>query len=93
MIYFTISILGLMVVVLGYTTYNLLKKNEKLEEITNSYENFTTELSEAISYSKDKLDEIDERGVFKSDDEVGWFFLQVQDLQNILDNFNLRNNG
>ena len=87
---YAIVILSLIVVILGYTTYNLLKKNEKLEEITISYESFINELSEAISYSKDKLDEIDSREVFKSDDEVGWFFNQVQDLQNILNNFNLR---
>jgi len=87
---YAIVILSLIVVILGYATYNLLKKNEKLEEITISYESFINELSEAISYSKDKLDEIDSREVFKSDDEVGWFFNQVQDLQNILNNFNLR---
>lgn len=87
---YAIVILSLIVVILGYAAYNLLKKNEKLEEITISYESFINELSEAISYSKDKLDEIDSREVFKSDDEVGWFFNQVQDLQNILNNFNLR---
>lgn len=87
----TIVILGCLVVVLGYTTFNLLKKNEKLEEITTVYENFTEELSEALVYSREKLNEIDEREVFKSDDEIGWFFEQIKELQNLLDNFNLKN--
>jgi hypothetical protein len=87
----TIVILGCLVVILGYTTFNLLKKNEKLEEITTVYENFTEELSEALVYSREKLNEIDERGVFKSDDEIGWFFEQIKELQNLLDNFNLKN--
>ena len=87
----TIVILGFLVVILGYTTFNLLKKNEKLEEITTVYENFTEELSEALVYSREKLNEIDERGVFKSDDEIGWFFEQIKELQNLLDNFNLKN--
>ena len=87
----TIVILGCLVVILGYTTSNLLKKNEKLEEITTVYENFTEELSEALVYSREKLNEIDERGVFKSDDEIGWFFEQIKELQNLLDNFNLKN--
>lgn len=87
----TIVILGCLVVILGYTTFNLLKKNEKLEEITTVYENFTEELSEALVYSKEKLNEIDEREVFKSDDEIGWFFEQIKELQNLLDNFNLKN--
>ena len=88
---YALIILSLLVVILGYATYNLLKKNEKLEEISNSYENFINELSEAISYSNEKLDEIDQKGIFKSDDEIGWFFSQIQELQNILDNFNLKN--
>ena len=87
----TIVILGFLVVILGYTTFNLLKKNEKLEEITTVYENFTEELSEALIYSREKLNEIDERGVFKSDDEIGWFFEQIKEMQNLLDNFNLNN--
>ena len=87
----TIVILGFLVVILGYTTFNLLKKNEKLEEITTVYENFTEELSEALIYSREKLNEIDERGVFKSDDEIGWFFEQIKEIQNLLDNFNLNN--
>ena len=87
----TIVILGFLVVILGYTTFNLLKKNEKLEEITTVYENFTEEFSEALIYSREKLNEIDERGVFKSDDEIGWFFEQIKEMQNLLDNFNLNN--
>ena len=87
----TIVILGCLVVILGYTTFNLLKKNEKLEEITTVYENFTEEFSEALIYSREKLNEIDERGVFKSDDEIGWFFEQIKEMQNLLDNFNLNN--
>jgi hypothetical protein len=83
-------ILSILVVILGYTTFNLLKKNEKLEEITTTYENFISELSEALSFSKNKLDEIDSRGVFKSDDEIGWFFEQIQELQKLLDEFNLK---
>jgi len=85
-----IIILAILVIVLGYTTFNLLKKNEKLEEITTTYENFISELSEALLFSKNKLDEIDSRGVFKSDDEIGWFFGQIQELQKLLDEFNLK---
>jgi uncharacterized membrane protein YukC len=90
MITFSIILLVILVIILGYTTFNLLKKNEKLEEITTTYENFINELSEALSFSKNKLDEIDSRGVFKSDDEIGWFFEQIQELQKLLDEFNLK---
>jgi len=35
-----ISVLSVLVVILGYTTFNLLRKNEKAEDIINSYYDF-----------------------------------------------------
>ncbi len=90
MIHILITSFSVLILIMGYIIINLLKKNEKLEEITTTYENFISELSEALSFSKNKLDEIDSKGVFKSDDEIGWFFEQIQELQKLLDEFNLK---
>lgn len=83
----TIVILVLMVVVLGYTTINLLFKNEKAEDIIISQQKYISSISEIIKNSEKKIKEIDEKEVFKSDDEIGWFFNEIKKIQNILSQY------
>ena len=84
-----ISILGVLVVVLGFTTFNLLRKNEKQEDILAGYITYLDQFSRIIEVSDEKLKKIDERGIFKSDDEIGFMFTQIKDLQRILSNFRI----
>ena len=85
-----ISILSVIVVILGFTTFNLLRKNEKQEDILAEYLNYLDTLSKTIDVSDKKLKEIDRAGTFKSDDEVGYFFKSIQDIQDILNDFKLK---
>ena len=82
-------ILGLIVLLLGYVSYNLFKKVENLERIVTSQEVYIAKFSHTVDFTNRRLDEIDEKGTFKSDDEIGWFFESVKTLQNELDDFNL----
>ena len=82
-----IGILGFVVVILGYTTFNLLNKNEKAEDIIVSYQEFIKNVNEQINESDKRLNEIDQRGLFKSDDEIGWFFNEVKKIQKNLSRF------
>ena len=82
-----ISILGVLVVVLGFTTFNLLRKNEKQEDILAGYVTYLDQLSRIIEISDEKLKKIDERQIFKSDDEIGFMYEQIKELQRILSNF------
>lgn len=85
-----IIILSLLVVVLGFTTYNLLRKLEKQEDILASYLEYLDRISRVIEVSDEKLKQVDARGTFKSDDEVGFFFQQIKGLQDILNEFQLK---
>jgi len=76
-----------MVVILGYTTINLLLKNEKSEDIITSQQKYISLISEVIKNSEKRLQEIDEKEIFKSDDEIGWFFNEVKKIQNILSQY------
>ena len=78
-----IGILGFSVVVLGFTTFNLLNKNEKAEDIIEHISN----LNEEIIKSEKRLNEIDQRGIFQSDDEIGWFFNEVKKIKRNLAKF------
>jgi hypothetical protein len=85
-----IIILSLMVVVLGYTTFNLLRKNELQEEILLSYLDYLNKISGIIDFSDQKIKEIDSKETFKSDDEIGFFFEQVKQIQDVLNQFKIR---
>jgi hypothetical protein len=84
-----ISILGLLVVILGFTTFNLLRKSEKLEDIILQYDRYISEFTIQIEASEKRLKEIDAKGMFKSDDEIGWFFEQIKVIQNGISQFKI----
>jgi hypothetical protein len=46
-------------------------------------------LSKTIEYIDEKLKKIDLKGTFQSDDEIGWFFREVQGMLFKLLNFKL----
>ena len=85
-----LCILSVTSVILGFTTFNLLRKNEQQEDILAGYLNYLDRLSKSIDASDKKLKEIDQKGTFKSDDEVGYFFKSIQDIQDILNDFKLK---
>jgi hypothetical protein len=80
-----------MVVILGYTTFNLLRKNEKQEDILIGYMSYLNKVSDIIEMSDKKLKEVDAKESFKSDDEVGFFFESIKQIQSVLNQFNIKN--
>ena len=89
MIYLVI-ILVLMVGILGYTTFNLLKKNERAEDTILYYEGYMKEIDEHIRFIDKRIKEIDARGSFQSDDEVGFFFERLKLLNDLLATYKLQ---
>ena len=89
MIEIIIGILGIVVAVLVFTTINLLRKNEKQEDILAGYIIYLDQISKIIEFSDEKLKKIDEREIFKSDDEIGFMFEQVKQLQEVLSKFRI----
>ena len=85
-----VCVLAILVVILGFTTFNLMRKNEKQEDILAGYLTYLDQLSKTIEISNKKLKEVDRAGTFKSDDEVGYFFKSIQDIQDILNDFKLK---
>jgi len=85
-----ICVLTLIIIILFYGSYNLLKKNEKCEDIIKSYEAYMINLSNSIDFADKKLKEIDAKGSFDSDDEVGFFFKNLKTLQEQLNDFKIK---
>ena len=76
-------ILTIITTSLGFALFNLLKKNESLED-------FITKQSDAINACDQRLKNIDTRGTFSSDDEIGWFFEEIKKIQDALNEFTLK---
>ena len=78
-----IGILSALLIVTGFAIRNLIKKNEILED-------FIAKQSEAIDQCDRRLKQIDDKGFFVADDEIGWFFKEVKKIQEALNEFRLR---
>lgn len=76
MLIFTIILLVL-VCVLSYTTYNLLKKNEELEDVINKFYGRTNATVRLMRH-------LDNRQIFEQDDEVGSAFKQLVECTDLL---------
>jgi len=62
---------------------NLIVKNERLED-------FISKQSEAINVCDKRLKELDDKGIFYADDQIGFFFKEVQKIQDALNEFTLK---
>lgn len=80
-------ILGILVVILGYTTFNLLRKLERLEDANLSQEEFILKFKEIVDFADAEIEKLDQKEVFKSDDEIGWFFSRIKEIQSMLSSF------
>ena len=65
-------ILSLFVITLGWTTFNLTRKVERLETWIESY-------AQRIQDTQRVLKEIDSKGDFEADDEVGVIFQAIKE--------------
>ena len=87
-----IIILSILLVVLLIAIRNLLIKVEKYEDVTVDQTQYLQNISNLIRDSQKHLKNLDERGVFQSDDEVGYFFQQMKNIQKELDRYMLPEN-
>jgi type II secretory pathway component PulJ len=73
--------------IIGYIVFNLYQKNIKLERIVEDQNQLITNMQAIVEQSDKMLSEMDKRGIFKSDDEVGTFFNTVMEIQKLLNQF------
>ncbi len=72
--------------------YLLVRKNNALEKVVADQQQYIDAVSIIINDSSETIKQLDSRGAFESDDEVGTFFKNLKEIQTILDQFNLRKN-
>ena len=86
----TVCILSVGIIILGWTTYNLMKKQEKSEDILLGYMEYLDKFSRVIEISNKKLKEVDSRRIFEKDDDVGVIFDSILQIQEILNEFTVK---
>ena len=65
-------LLSIIVLMLGWTTFNLTRKTERLE-------NWIEDYAQRIQDTKQVLDEVDAKGSFQADDEIGVIFTSIKE--------------
>tara|TARA_R110001599_G_scaffold143915_2_gene325203 strand:- start:205 stop:456 length:252 start_codon:yes stop_codon:yes gene_type:complete len=80
-------VLGIILAIVITTSFfiirNLIKQTERLED-------FITKQSEAIVACGVRLNQLDQKGSFHADDEIGFFFKEVAKIQEALNEFTLK---
>ena len=85
-----IGILSGLLCIAGFVIWNLLRKVERQEDLVEVYNKYLATLDDMIKASSKRLKEIDVKQMFSSDDEIGWYFTQIKEIQEILDEFKLK---
>ena len=78
--------------VIGIAGYLLISKNSKLEKALVEQQRYIDAISIVIENSANTIQELDNRGAFEADDEIGTFFKGLKEIQDVLNQFNTRKN-
>lgn len=79
-------ILIILCIILLYLVFNMLNKIEKYENIILEYNKELHNIQKQINNAHFTMKQIDLRGSFENDDEVGVTFKMLQDIVSQLDN-------
>ena len=68
----------------------LIRRNNALEKAVVQQQEYIDAISIIIADSDAKLKELDTLGAFQADDEVGTFFTNLREIQEVINQFNNR---
>lgn len=90
MIWGIIAIVLWVATIIGYFIRNLIIQNEKLTRLVEERDIYINNLDAVIEDITKRLQEIDNRGTFASDDEVGFFFNSLKQMSETLNVYKIR---
>jgi len=76
--------------IIGYFVRNLMVQNEKLTRLIEERDIYINNLDAVVEDINKRLQEIDNRGTFASDDEVGFFFNSLKQMSETLNVYKIR---
>jgi len=80
----TLLVIFLILLLCGatYSTYNLYKKYSELEKVAQENVDFILSVRARVLSQQSYLKQLDRKGAFESDDEVGYFFKELKKIIN-----------
>lgn len=90
MIWGIIAILLWVATIVGYIIRNLMVQNEKLTQLVEERDIYINNLDAVIEDITKRLQEVDNKGTFASDDEVGFFFNSLKKMSETLNVYKIR---
>jgi Tfp pilus assembly protein PilO len=79
-----ITLITIIILTSGYVIWNLLKKVEKLEDVTSEQSELISTLTSSVIKIDEVITQLDSSGAFESDDEIGTFFEQIKNMRDTL---------
>ena len=83
------ALLILVILVCGYVIWNLNNKLTKAEDIIDEQIDYLRKVSLTIQESNLYVNQLDEKGHFRADDEIGTFFDFMKEIQDLINSFRL----
>jgi hypothetical protein len=74
--------------IIAILAYILIKKVRNLESVVLEQQQYIDTISIVIDQADERMKELDASGMFQSDDEVGFFFENIKEIQSVLNDFN-----
>jgi hypothetical protein len=79
---------GIIIIILNiWLLRSLYLKSKKLENIVQTQNKYLEHMYETIKYTENRIKIIDQNGIFQGDDEVGFFFKAIKEVQENLSEY------
>ena len=71
----------ILIILVLFVSYMLVLSMRRI----NQYEDFILQIQQIVSFATDKMKQVDSSGHYESDDETGFFFEELKNIQLALD--------
>lgn len=83
------TLLSVIILVCVYIIWNLNNKLVKAEDVIEEQIDYLRKVSLTIQESNLYVNQLDEKGHFRADDEIGTFFNFMKEIQDLINSFRL----
>jgi predicted Holliday junction resolvase-like endonuclease len=82
-----IQFIIIFLIIIFFLIRALYLKNKKLEELLQTQDKYLREMYDTLKYTEQRIKSIDVNGIFQGDDEVGFFFKAIKEVQDNLSEY------
>ena len=76
--------------IIAILAYILIRKVKNLEAVVVEQQQYIDTIGIVIDQADERMKELDASGMFSSDDEIGFFFENIKEIQSVLNDFKVK---